>query len=721
MNHIAQWYEAPVNAPTAWMSASSTQLCASGCIDFYDNSTNSPTSWTWTFPGSDTPSSTAQNPGTVCWSSPGNYTVSFQACNAFGCNTQYVDIEVSNGASVSVNSPSICTGSSATLTANPSSPGGTFLWSPGGETTQSITVSPGSTTNYSVTYTMPGCVSSPALSTVTVVTGYNTSEDIDACQNSTVTFPDLTTQVITSSTSHSSLLQSVQGCDSTVVTNVTMVTAYNQSQNITTCENSTITYPDGVTETITSNTSHTSTLVSATGCDSIIVTNVSMTPTYSGSQNVSVCAGDSYIYPDGFVQTISTSTSHTSVLSGTAGCDSIIVTNVTASPSYSISETVAVCENTVYTYPDGATQTITSGTIHTSSLNAQTGCDSIIVTNVVVNPIYSQTQAQSICSGASYTYPDGTVHSNITANESYTSSLTSMSGCDSVINVNLNVVADISSTQNVSLCTGDNYTYPDGTVSNNLQTNESHVSTLQSVFGCDSIITSNITVNPVPVLTSNNETICEGDAAVLNATPSITGGTFLWMPDMQTTSSIIVGPNSTTTYTATYTLNGCESNQSVSVVTVNPMPIITVSESNNVLTSDQSGAVYQWLDCNSWLNINGENGVSYSPTVNGEYAVIIDLNGCIDTSSCMMISTIGINEVIGQNIQLYPNPAVDEIQIKGLENQTFDLEMTDINGKVILKIKKTEVTAIDVSTLDKGVYFIKLDEGELGTYRFVKQ
>ena len=110
MNYIAQWYEPATSAPVAWMTPSSTTLCGSGCIDFVDNSTNGPTSWNWTFPGSNTPTSTDQDPLGICWSSPGTYTVSLQACNAIGCNTQNIDIEVTNGATVSVNDASICGG-----------------------------------------------------------------------------------------------------------------------------------------------------------------------------------------------------------------------------------------------------------------------------------------------------------------------------------------------------------------------------------------------------------------------------------------------------------------------------------------------------------------------------------------------------------------------------------------------------------------------------------
>jgi len=65
-------------------------------------------------------------------------------------------------------------------------------------------------------------------------------------------------------------------CTDTGAVNVTINPVYNTTSNINACENSTVTYPDGTTELITGNTSNTSTLMTAAGCDSIIVTNVTM-------------------------------------------------------------------------------------------------------------------------------------------------------------------------------------------------------------------------------------------------------------------------------------------------------------------------------------------------------------------------------------------------------------------------------------------------------------
>ena len=541
MNFISQWYEPATSAPVAWMSSSSTNLCGSGCIDFLDNSTNAPTSWTWTFPGSDTPTSSDQNPGSVCWTSAGTYTVSLEACNAIGCTTQDIDIEVGDGASVTVNNASLCSGSSAVLTATPSDAGGSYLWSTG-ETTQSISVSPSVDEIYTVTYTYFGCQSAPATSTVTVApgTGFDITQNIESCENSSVTYPDATSEVITANATHVSLLTSVGGCDSTITTNVTMIVAFNETENLFVCENTTFTYPDGTTELITSGTSHVSSL--------------------------------------------------TSVL----GCDSIVTTNVTMNPAYNESESYSICENVSYVYPDGSSETITGNTSHSSNFTSVSGCDSIIVTNISVIPL-------------------------------------------------------ISTSQNMSICSGDEFTYPDGTISSNILVDESHVSNLTAASGCDSIITS--------------------------------------------------------------------------FIMVNPLPILTTAESGNTITVNQTGAQYVWLNCNTSNSvITGESNPSYTPLNNGSYAVEIDLNGCIDTSLCIVISTIGLDELNVNSISVYPNPVNDYLHIQSkIDISNVNYEIVDVKGKVILEGTLNTETVIDVSNINKGTYTLQLNEGHYKKIRFIKQ
>ena len=84
----------------------------------------------------------------------------FLGAGSFSCSTPALAITSSP--------PTICAGSSTTLTASTAATGGTYLWSPGGATTQSITVNPSTTTTYTCSYTFSSCSVITANTTVTV-------------------------------------------------------------------------------------------------------------------------------------------------------------------------------------------------------------------------------------------------------------------------------------------------------------------------------------------------------------------------------------------------------------------------------------------------------------------------------------------------------------------------------------------------------------------------
>jgi len=74
--------------PVAFFAASQTTICEGFCVDFSDQSTGTPTSWIWLFPGSsNSPTSTAQNPTNVCYQDSGAYNVTLIVQNAYGYDT----------------------------------------------------------------------------------------------------------------------------------------------------------------------------------------------------------------------------------------------------------------------------------------------------------------------------------------------------------------------------------------------------------------------------------------------------------------------------------------------------------------------------------------------------------------------------------------------------------------------------------------------------------
>jgi len=116
-----------VAAPVADFSASDQVGCGQFSTNFFDSSSNNPTSWLWSFPGGSPSTSTAQNP-TVTYSSPGNYSVTLISSNSGGSNTQTYSnfISVNNLPSVSISNLPSSTSNATPIFLSGSPAGGTF-------------------------------------------------------------------------------------------------------------------------------------------------------------------------------------------------------------------------------------------------------------------------------------------------------------------------------------------------------------------------------------------------------------------------------------------------------------------------------------------------------------------------------------------------------------------------------------------------------------------
>jgi hypothetical protein len=198
-------------------------------------------------------------------------------------------------------------------------------------------------------------------------------------------------------------------------------------------------------------------------------------------------------------------------------------------------------------------------------------------------------------------------------------------------------------------------------------------------------------------------------------------GNFTWIDGNTYTSS---------TNTPIHTIVGGTKYGCDSIVTLNltieTAPNNTVTTSSTTITANETGASYQWIDCsNGNIIINGQTNSSYTATSNGDYAVIITINSCTDTSTCETISSVSINENdLSHQFKIYPNPINDQLTI---ESEITDLKITlaDITGKnqqieTILKNKSTNV--ISLRDLPSGIYFMTLySNNETITKKIIKQ
>ncbi|MBI9068863.1 MAG: T9SS type A sorting domain-containing protein, partial [Salinivirgaceae bacterium] len=172
-------------------------------------------------------------------------------------------------------------------------------------------------------------------------------------------------------------------------------------------------------------------------------------------------------------------------------------------------------------------------------------------------------------------------------------------------------------------------------------------------------------------------------------------------------------------------VTGCDSIVTLTL-TVNSVDN-SVLQDGAVLTANTIDAAYQWATCDVELTeIEGETNQTFTATTNGDYAVIITENSCIDTSICYTITGIGILEnSFNDAFYLYPNPtngnltidtkvAYSKIQVRAFNVSGQQVYIHEFENKQLLKVNLNDLT--------KGIYTIKLNtESQIAVYRIIKE
>ena len=672
----------------------STTFCAGGSVTL---TSSAGTSYLWS------------NGATTTSISPAiSGTYSVQVTNAFGCQSV-----VSAGTTVTVNAlpsqPTIsaggattfCSGGSVTLT---SSAGSTYLWSDG---SMSASINPSSSGTYTVQVTnAAGCQSVASASTVVTVNSAPSQPTITAggattfCAGGSVTLTSsagtsylwsngATTASISPTTAGTYTVQvtNAAGCQSTasnattVTVNALPVIAQGTVTNPTSC-----TIDNGSVEITGTGTGD----LSWTGTSGGSLTGITLPATISGLS-------------DG---------SFNITFTNASGCLSNTINSSLTAPSAPAAPTIT---------PTGATAFCAGGSVTLTSSN-----------------------------GAGYLWSNGETTASIQVSDagSYTVSITDASGCSSAasagttITVNALPIIATGTVTNPSSCTVDNGSIEvtgtgtgdlswTGTASGNSTAitlpstigslgDGSYDITFTDALGCTSLpLNASLSLPGTPsapiISASGALTFCEGGSVTLT---SSTGTSYLWS-NGETTASIDVVADGTYSVIIT-NVDGCTSPASTTTtVAVDQLPDVSVTEVNNTITATQTGATYQWIDCgNGNQPIAGATGISFSPTANGSYAVIITSGTCSDTSVCTVISTIGLSEQTAVSIGVHPNPGFDVVEVTA-SGEIQHIEIYATTGELIRIVQNA---TFDISNMARGIYLLKVTTNQgTGMVRLVKE
>jgi subtilisin family serine protease len=239
-----------------------------------------------------------------------------------------------------------------------------------------------------------------------------------------------------------------------------------------------------------------------------------------------------------------------------------------------------------------------------------------------------------------------------------------------------------------------------------------------NVLGADTLVLKDyITVLALPKVTVSDtlKYVCPKDSVFFTAwgTDSI-----VWQNTNTNKITIdsVIGdrPIQNTFYQAkAITKEGCFDTKTVEAILVPIPPAITLTQVIDSLRALHTSGnfSYRWYINDTFTNLYTTRTIKPHKTAN--YKVeIIDSAGCSSITNNFFVSTIGISQLSLKGIKIYPNPASSELYINGVQPNST-ITVIDILGKEVYTstINGTSTT-ISISSFSKGLYLIKISQGE---------
>jgi hypothetical protein len=645
--------------------------------------------------------------------------------------------------------PTLCSGSSATL--NALGGGTNFTWSPSGGNSSTAIISPTITSSYALISSFAGCTTSPVTSIITVSVFNNPT---------TLT----TASSATSICSGSSVTLSALGASSY---------SWNTGANTS----STVINP---TTTLTYTVTNTNSLgCVASNTVSIQVNPIPVVAAYatssaicSGSVNNLIASGaSSYTWNTGANLAIISVTPQVSTVYSVTGTDlqgcvaTATVNVIVISASVSVVGTAtAICAGssatlmasgaTTYTWNNSSTNAFSivsplQNSVYTVTATDNLGCviSKTIGLNVNPNPTVSIVASNTaICLGnsalltangaSSYTWSNSLSGITITVSPTVTTNYSvvgiSSEGCTGSYNLDsltlvvnpLPTVTVISSTN--TICSGQVLTFTANGASiyswnfgatGSTPTLSALQNTIYTVIGtnslqCTSATSININVLPSPTITiaSSSSSICAGANFTLLANGA---QTYTWNNGSQL-NVLYNNPNSTTSYTVQGTnSNGCTTTKTIQII-ASQYPVLTLFTSDSLIcagepvTLSAAGAASY-----SWSNSQTSSAITVFPQIETTYTVTGNNNGCTTTATITQL----VDECTGiknyeSSFELFsvsPNPGSGIYSVNNYNHlKKVTLEIYSCDGTSIDSIDLLEGTnKIDLSQQPFGIYYFK--------------
>ncbi|WP_175455586.1 Ig-like domain-containing protein [Winogradskyella thalassocola] len=613
----------------------------------------------------------------------------------------------------------ICEGESTTLIAS----GGTnYIWNTG-ETTDSIEVTPNTTTTYTVTVSDDNEQSEEANVTITVnaLPVANAGEDQFLCEGNST---------ILTATGGTTYLWNTGETTATIEVSPTAETTYSVEVSDNNCFSSddVTVFVNAAPEIIISE-------------DVVIIEGESTTLTVSGSDTYEWNTGET---TDSITVNPLITTTYTVSSIGPNGCVSNAEVTVTVIPEIIANagddETICSGETITLTALGGSNYTWNTGDLGSELIVTPTETTTYTVTaeddygytdtdeiTIFVNEVPNITVSENVFimigssatltanGGSTYSWSTGESSSEIIVSPDVTTTYTvtgfSENGCQSIEEVVVTVVEELvaNAGEDISICQGESitlnasggitYTWNTGetgaTPTFTPTENTTYTVTVTDGFGNSDTDDVTITVNPKPTAyAGEDETLCQGESVVLTAEG---GDSYLWNTGA-TTQSITVNPDEDITYNVEVFTNTCSDIDEVTVFVL-PTPDLILSDAITIISGSSTTIEATGADSYLWFNGETTNFIEVNPLETTTYSVTgFSTNGCqitgeitvtvipevnadagSDTSICIGESVM-LTASGGTNFSWSTGETSASINISPIETTTYNVTVSDSFG-----------------------------------------
>jgi len=356
---------------------------------------------------------------------------------------------------------------------------------------------------YSVTLTtVSGCDSIVTL-TLTVLPLTESVSAATICAGEYYTFNG---QTLSEGGTYPFALTGVNGCDSIAVLQLTVLPVVSTNLAATVCASASYEF-DG--ELLDETGVYTAVFTGPNGCDSTVVLNLTVLPETESALEATICHGETYEYNG---EPLNEAGAYQFLFEGSNGCDSTVTVHLAVLPTAASASAALVCDGQSYEF-NGEVLTESGTYLFTFAGASANGCDSLVTLFLNIFPAIPPTETEaSICPGSSYDF----YGTPLTVAGNYLAHLPSSTGCDSIVNLTLSILPNLTATETAAICTGESYSFQ----GQNLEAAGVYTAVLPGNGGCDTIVTLTLTVNTV----NTGVTLTDG-----TLTAQATDATYQWI------------------------------------------------------------------------------------------------------------------------------------------------------------------------------------------------